>query len=147
MKSRTVREWQKNYAKGMYDKAEFDTMVDAGWYDAFVSVASLKSRLDKMAKIILQIKDGGKVDLDNHYIWFKNNLTGAGLRYDDFRISTFAGNNQFVVDMKSEYTKQFYGVNYVVFSWDNGYKEPIFKCNDVKNLVKWFNTPYEEQED
>ena len=136
----SLRQWQKNYKNGAYNNPGFQTMCKAGWYDWFCKDTSLKGKLDKMAKIIIQISDNGKVDLDNSYVWFKNNCPLAYPLYDDFRIADReTGRNIYVVDMPSEYTKQTQGAGYVVYGLVNDYREPLFKCNDMRDLVKWFN--------
>lgn len=139
----TLRQWQIRYKNGEFNNPGRYTMCKAGWYDWFCNDSSLKNRLDKMAKIIIQIKDkkdGGRVDLDNTYVWFKNNCPLAYPLYDDFRISDiYTGKNLFVVDMPSDYTRKTQKAGYVVYSLENDYRKPIFVCNDLRVLVKWFN--------
>lgn len=136
----SIRQWQNNYKNGLYNNPNRQTMCDAGWYDWFCNDSSLKGRLDKMAKIIMKIQDGGRVDLDNYYVWFKNNCPLAYPLYDDFRIADReTGRNVFVVEMISEFTKQTQKANYVIFGVENNYHEPLFKCNDAREVVKWLN--------
>ena len=64
MENRSIREWQVQYARGDFNKNDFKTMCDAGWYDWFCKDTQLKSRLDKMAKIIMQLKMSDRIDID-----------------------------------------------------------------------------------
>ena len=139
MSNISLRQWQKNYLDGKYDKNSVKVMCDAGWYDWFCKDSSLKNRLDKMAKIILQLKDSEKIKLDAYNVWFKNNCPVHYPLYDDFRISD-GDENIYVVAMNSEFTKELYGANYVVWNREHGWREPIFKCYSSRELVNWFNS-------
>lgn len=95
-KRMTVRQWQTAYNEGSFAADDRDTMIAAGWYDWFCSDTQLKARMDRMATILTAIRDGGKINLDNSYPWFKNNC-GDGL-WDDLRISDLAtGDNLLVI--------------------------------------------------
>ena len=93
-----------------------------------------------MGKIIVQIKQGGKVDLENHYVWFKNNCPCCYPLYDDFRFANIvSGETQFTIECGHPFGSEF---NYEVYGRRNDFKEPLFKCNNSRELVKWFNTPW-----
>ena len=70
---RTVRSWQQAYNSGAFENPDRRTQIDAGWYDWFCKDTSLANKTKRMGQIVKQIKDGGKIDLDNYYVWFKNN--------------------------------------------------------------------------
>ena len=55
MENRSIREWQVQYARGDFNKNDFQTMCAAGWVDWFCKDETLKSRLDKMAKIVMKL--------------------------------------------------------------------------------------------
>lgn len=140
IKRRTIREWQLMFNDGQFEDGSFNTQVDAGWYDWWCKDDTLVKKTKRMGNIIKKIKQGGKIDLDKHYVWFKNNCPVVGGLYDDFRFSDIeTGANQFVVqigDHREEY-------RYNVFVPINGFSVPIFSTNYSKELVKWFNTKEE----
>lgn len=72
-KKLTIREWSINFMMDMYSDASIKTQIKAGWWDWFCKDTSLRNKTYKMGKIIIQINSGGKIDLDNNYVWFKNN--------------------------------------------------------------------------
>ena len=67
----SIREWIEKFNNGEFDSKDFDTQVNAGWYDWFCKEQSLSNRLKKMGNIIKDIKND--YILDNYYVWFKNN--------------------------------------------------------------------------
>ena len=135
-----VLEWQKNFKLGKYLPNDFNTQCMAGWYDWFCKTSSLANKTQKMGKIIVQIKQGGKVDLENHYVWFKNNCPCCYPLYDDFRFANIvSGETQFTIECGHPFGSEF---NYEVYGRRNDFKEPLFKCNNSRELVKWFNTPW-----
>lgn len=136
----TLKEWINNFVSGEYDNNDFKTQVDAGWYDWFCKGSSLANKTKRMGGIIKQIKKGGKIDLDNWYVWFKNNCPMVGPLYDDFRFADLkTGNVQFTIainDKRSNY-------KYEVWGRKNNFNGCIIGFNNSRDLVKWLNTPWE----
>lgn len=137
-----VLQWQKNFAQGLYEANDFDTQVKAGWYDWFCKTTSLKNKTYNMGRIISQVKQGGKVDLENSYVWFKNNCPCSAPLYDDFRFADIkTGDTLLTIECghpwKSNYTYRVYGRK-------NDFNKPLFECYRSVELIKWLNTPWED---
>ena len=77
--------WIDEFMEGNVDADDVKTQIKAGWYDWFCKDSSLANKTKKMGNIIKQVKRGGKVDLENWYVWFKNNCPMCGPLYDDMR--------------------------------------------------------------
>lgn len=137
----TLREWQKKFNEGIYNDIDIQTQIAAGWYDWFCRPTSLANKTKKLGAIVKQIKDGGKVDLDNTYVWFKNNCPMVGPLYDDFRIADLdSGHIIFTVAVNDKRSKY----RYEVWGKHNEFDKPIIGFDDSRKLVKWLNTPWEE---
>lgn len=141
MKETSVREWIIRFQNNEFEASDFRTQVNAGWYDWFCKTESLRNKTYKMGKIVKQIKDGGKVDLDKHYVWFKNNCPCVGPLYDDFRFADLeTGDVQLTIaidDKRSEH-------KYEVWGRKNNFDGPIICFDNSRDLVKWLNTPWED---
>ena len=88
MKERiALTQWIENFLNGQYDATDVKAQILAGWYDWFCKDSSLVNKTKKMGNIIKQVKDGGKVNLKDWYVWFKNNCPLNGPLYDDFRFA------------------------------------------------------------
>ncbi len=61
--------WIDEFMEGNFDVNDVKTQIKAGWYDWFCKDLSLANKTKKMGNIIKQVKRGGKVDLDNNYVW------------------------------------------------------------------------------
>lgn len=147
MESMNIHEWIKAFNNLEFEANNFQTQVRAGWYDWFCKTTSLRNKTYKMGKIIRQVKSGGKVDLDNWYVWFKNNCPMSGPLYDDFRFALLkTGDVMFTIQIDCCWNKHKYGV-YGRKPTENGYttffEEPLFECDNSRDLVKWLNTPWE----
>jgi len=82
----SIKQWVVNFFKGDYSAHDRKTQIDAGWFDWFCGDASLATKTAKMGKIITKIADGGKVNRDEQFIFFKNNCPMMGALYDQFSI-------------------------------------------------------------
>lgn len=58
------------------------------FYDWFCSKESLLNRMKKLVPKLKFFADEGLIDIDNNYVWFKNNCPCEGKLYDDIRISS-----------------------------------------------------------
>jgi hypothetical protein len=64
-----------------------------------------------MGNIVKQLKDGGKVNLETMYVWFKNNCPLAGSLYDDFRIADIeTGETLFTITVNCFREKKIYSL-------------------------------------
>lgn len=141
MKETSVREWIIRFQNNEFEASDFRTQVNAGWYDWFCKTESLRNKTYKMGKIVKQVKDGGKVDLDKHYVWFQNNCPMVGPLYDDFRFADLeTGDVQLTIaidDKRSDH-------KYEVWGRKNNFDGPIICFDNSRDLVKWLNTPWED---
>ena len=131
-----LRTWIQRFNNNEFESLDVKVQIDAGWYDWFCSDTSLKNKTKKMGNIIKQIKDGGKVDLNNMYVWFKNNCPMSGPLYDDFRIANIKdGTTQLVIQIDSPWEDD----KYAIYSVDDFFDKPVLLTNSTRELVKWLN--------
>lgn len=131
-----LRTWIQRFNNNEFESLDVKVQIDAGWYDWFCSDTSLKNKTKKMGNIIKQIKDGGKVDLNNMYVWFKNNCPMSGPLYDDFRIANIKdGATQLVIQIDSPWEDD----KYAIYSVDDFFDKPVLLINSSRELVKWLN--------
>jgi hypothetical protein len=131
-----LRGWIDLFNEGKFDDIDVKVQIDAGWYDWFCKDTSLKNKTKKMGNIIKQIKDGGKVNLDETYVWFKNNCPVAHPLYDDFRIARIDNKEvQFTVQISSPWENK----RYTVYGISNVFLKPLFETDSSRELVKWLN--------
>jgi hypothetical protein len=131
-----LRTWIQRFNNNEYESLDVKVQIEAGWYDWFCRDTSLKNKTKKMGNIIKQIKDGGKVNLDETYIWFKNNCPMSGPLYDDFRIANIHdGATQLLVQIDSPWED----AKYAVYSVDDFFDKPVLITNSSRQLVKWLN--------
>ena len=137
--------WIDEFMEGNFDADDVKTQIKAGWFDWFCKDSSLANKTKKMGNIIKQVKRGGKVDLENWYVWFKNNCPLNGPLYDDFRFADLeTGDVQMTIQLDCCWNNHRYSV------WgrrhpgaDSEHDRPLFETDSVKDLVNWLNTPWE----
>ena len=95
-----------------------------------------------VVKLILTI---GKVDLNNWYVWFKNNCPLNGPLYDDFRFAELeTGDVQFTIQIDCCWNKHRYAVYGRTPDGEGNWDKPLFECDSSKELTKWLNSPWIE---
>ena len=135
----TTREWQQAFAEGRFRGTDVRTQIEAGWYDWFCKETSLANKTKRLGSIIAQVEDGGKVDLDRTYVWFKNSCPACGPLYDGFRFSDIeTGDIVFAIVVEDEHEE----FKYSVWGRDNGFNGPIIGFGHSRELVKWLNEAY-----
>ena len=141
----TIREWIINFLMEEYTHDDVQTQIKAGWWDWFCKDSSLRNKTYKMGRIIQKINGKGKVDLDNNYVWFKNNCPLNGPLYDDFRFAALSdGEVQFTTQIDCCWNKKKYAVYGRREKGASFSKEPLFECDTSKELIEWFNKHWEE---
>ena len=137
--------WIDEFMEGNFDDADVRTQILAGWYDWFCKDSSLVTKTKKMGNIIKQVKRGGKVDLENWYVWFKNNCPLNGALFDDFRFADLeTGNVMFTIQINCCWNKSRYAVYGRTPDGQFHSDEPLFETDSSRELVKWLNSPWEE---
>ena len=145
MKERiALTQWIENFLNGQYDAADVKTQILAGWYDWFCKDSSLVNKTKKMGNIIKQVKDGGKVNLEDWYVWFKNNCPLNGPLYDDFRFARLeTGDVQLTIQIDCCWNNHRFSV------WGRRsedcefeHEKALFETDSQRELVKWLNTPW-----
>lgn len=132
----TLRTWIERFNNGDFEAKDVTTQIEAGWYDWFCKDSSLASKTKRMGNIIKQFKEGGKIDLDLHYVWFKNNCPLDCPLNDDFRIAEIETNDTvFIVQIKNFIED----ARYTVYGSINDFEKPLFSTNFIKALVSWFD--------
>lgn len=145
MKDRTsINEWINKFLSGEFDSQDVRVQIQAGWYDWFCKDSSLANKTKKMGNIVRQVKRGGKVNLDDWYVWFKNNCPLNGPLYDDFRFASLeTGDVQFTIQINCCWNKHRYAVYGRTPDGEGHWDEPLFESDSLNDLVKWLNSPWE----
>ncbi len=131
-----LRTWIQRFNNNEFESLDVKVQIEAGWYDWFCRDESLKNKTKKMGNIIKQIKNDGKVDLNNTYVWFKNNCPMNGPLFDDFRIANINDRaTQLVIQIGSPWENE----KYAVYSVDDFFDKPVLLTNSSRELVKWLN--------
>ena len=145
MKDRiSINEWINKFLSGEFDSQDVRVQIQAGWYDWFCKDSSLVNKTKKMGNIVRQVKRGGKVNLDDWYVWFKNNCPLNGPLYDDFRFASLeTGDVQFTIQINCCWNKHRYAVYGRTPDGEGHWDEPLFESDSLKDLVKWLNSPWE----
>ena len=143
----SVRVWQKKFNFGAFNSPDIETQIKAGWYDWFCRDTSLAGKTKRMGSLVKQVKDGGKVNLDTMYVWFKNNYPLSGGLYDDFRFADMeTGTTMMTIQLNCCWNEK----RYTVFArrtvdTDMDCEKPAFQSDSAKELVAWLNTPWKDE--
>ncbi len=139
-----LQSWIGSFILGDFDSEDAKTQIKAGWYDWFCKDSSLVRKTKRMGNIISKLREGGKVNFKNWYVWFKNNCPLNGPLYDDFRFADLeTGEVQFTIQLDCCWNQKKYTVYGRTpdgqFHSDNA----LFETDSVKELVEWLNQPWE----
>jgi len=103
----TLRQQLEAFKNGIILASDGTSNDQGFWnfYDWFCQDGLLKNKGKRLMKMVKQFVEFHNIDLDKHYVWFKNNCTTSCRLYDDFRISDIeTGENIHVITPKSGHT-------------------------------------------
>jgi hypothetical protein len=120
-----------------------DGQINSGifnFYDWFCSDKALKNKSNKLFKQVKTfIKHHPEINLDTHYVFFKNNCPMLGSTYDDFRICDIEeGNVQYTVTPSRVIRKSGRETIKMSEMWgrSNNFKQPLKEANTFTQLFK-----------
>lgn len=140
MEKASLRQQLEAFANGSY--MDSDGLIDTGcynFYDWFCTKASLERRARILfGKLKIFLKHNPQVDLDTHYVFFKNNAPLSGGTYDSFSIcDRETGKVIYWVTAKHSLSR-----NAELWTWDYSkyFKEPRFIQRSAKSYKALFAT-------
>ncbi len=140
-----LQSWIGAFLLNEYESQDVKTQIKAGWYDWFCKDSSLAKKTQRMGNIISKLREGGKVNFKNWYVWFKNNCPLNGPLYDDFRFADLeTGEVQFTIQLDCCWNKKKYAVYGRTPDGEFHSDEHLFETDSVKELINWFNKPWED---
>ena len=129
----SIRQWIENYNSGKYDSQDVKVQCEAGWYDWFCKNESLCGKTKRLAPKVKQLAKSSKVDVDNWYVWFKNNCPVFGSLYDDVRFADIKTGN---VIYTIAFVKK-YGQTVELWGKENDFKHPLV-IGDWEDIKEYF---------
>jgi hypothetical protein len=141
----TLRQQLESFDLGVF--LDSSGNIDNGcynFYDWFCKDSSLEKKAIKLFKNIKTfLKHHPEIDIDKHYVFFKNNCPMVGSLYDDFRICDIEnGNVQYNVvptrTIKKSHSWKSGPGKTISEMWgsENGFKEPLKEGKTFKDLFK-----------
>ena len=129
----SIRQWIENYNSGKYDSQDVKVQCEAGWYDWFCRDESLCGKTKRLAPKVKQLAKSSKVDVDNCYVWFKNNCPVFGSLYDDIRFADIKTGD---VIYTIAFVKK-YGQTVELWGKENDFKHPLV-IGDWEDIKEYF---------
>lgn len=140
----SINSWIDKFEKGDFDSKDVKTQIQAGWYDWFCKDTSLAAKTKRMGRFVKTLKGSkGKVDLDNWYVWFKNNCPLNGPLYDDFRFANLeTGDVQFTIQLDCCWNSTKYAVFGRTPDGEGHWDDPLFATDNPKELIAWLRSAW-----
>ena len=129
----SIRQWIENYNSGKYDSQDVKVQCEAGWYDWFCRNESLCGKTKRLAPKVKQLVKSSKVNVDNWYVWFKNNCPVFGSLYDDIRFADIKTGD---VIYTIAFVKK-YGQTVELWGKENDFKHPLV-IGDWEDIKEYF---------
>jgi hypothetical protein len=133
MSKATIRQQLEAHSQGRY----LDSSGEESWcftfYDWFCKESSLQKKADTLfAQLKRFLAANPNIDIDKHYVWFKNNCPMNGPLYDDFRIADIeTGDTMYTVTAKCGHS----GLA-EAYSRAHGFNEPIATGKNFTEMLK-----------
>ena len=132
MKTVSLKEQFEAFKNGRIIDSEGREDTCFNFYDWFCKDSSLERKSKKLFRAAIKFCNKFNVDLEKHYVFFKNNCPMRGPLYDDFRIcDRVSGDVIYNVTPKSGHSFEA-----EIFSRENGFNEPIATGRTLTEIYK-----------
>jgi hypothetical protein len=102
------------------------------FYDWFCNDNSLKAKADKLFKATAKFINKFEIDINTHYVFFKNNCPMSGSLYDSFSIVNIESSDVvYWVTPKSGHNGMA-----EICGKANDFKEPLYSGNTISEIYK-----------
>ena len=139
-KRMSIKEFQERFKSGEFDGEDIMTQIKAGWCDWFCSERLLSKKTKTLGNFVLELKNSKRVNLEKHYVSFKNNCSSLGSKYDSVSICDIETEDPlYVVSFNEKWAKEKFGGSVNVYDVASGnFSEPIVSGRQVDALA-WLN--------
>lgn len=128
----TLKEQFKAFKEGRIIDLNGDENDCFNFYDWFCKYSSLERKSKKLYRAAIKFCKKFNIDLEKHYVFFKNNCPVYGTLYDDFRICDIETDDViYNVTPKSGHT----GLA-EIYSRSNGFNEPVAEGPNLREVYK-----------
>ena len=129
----TLRKQFEAFDKGIYLDSAGNEDRCFNFYDWFCKDSALKNKATKLFPAAKRFAQKMEINLNTHYVFFKNNCPVNGPLYDDFRIVDIeTGNVVFTVTPKCGHSGMA-----EVWGRGNDFESPLFKVNTLSEIYRY----------
>jgi hypothetical protein len=140
----TLRTQLEAFANGIILDSDGKQSTCYNFYDWFCNTTSLKNKAKALfPKVKRFLKSHPEINLDTHYVFFKNNCPMVGSLYDDFRIVDIeSGNVVFtvtpfrIINPGKRYGHSYRETKSEIWGRSNDFKQPIKEGKTFLDLFK-----------
>lgn len=130
MTTLSLKEQFKAFNEGSIVNSEGEVNTCFNFYDWFCKDSSLERKSKKLYRAAIKFCEKFNVDLEKHYVFFKNNCPFRGPLYDDFRIcDRETGDVIYNVTPKSGHTG-----HAEVYARSNGFNTPLAEGENLRAI-------------
>lgn len=132
MRTLSLKEQFEAFNEGRIIDSEGNADDCFNFYDWFCKDSSLERKAKKLYRAAIKFCNKFDIDLEKHYVFFKNNCPMCGPLYDDFRIcDRESGDVMYTVTPKSGHTGRA-----EIYGRSNGFNEPLAEGANLREIYK-----------
>ena len=132
MKNVNLKTQLESFANGIYLDSDGTESHCFNFYDWFCNDSSLKAKADRLFKATATFAKKFEIDLNTHYVFFKNNCPMNGSLYDSFSIVDIESSDvAYWVTPKSGHTGMA-----EICGKANDFKDPLYSGNTISEIYK-----------
>jgi hypothetical protein len=132
MKNVNLKTQLESFANGIYLDSDGTESTCFNFYDWFCKDSSLKAKSKRLYNATAKFVKNFEIDVNTHYVFFKNNCPMSGRLYDSFSICEVeSGDVVYWVTPKSGHTDMA-----EICGKANGFTEPLYSGNTISEIYK-----------